>query len=302
MNFRGFLMSKQNKSESKLMSIDKKSVLVTGANSGIGLATAQYLTSQGFHVYAGARNIAALESLLNNSNITPVKLDVTNTEDVLSAKEIIDQRATGLCGLVNNAGITKAGPLMDVSVEDLRAQFEVNVFGVHQITQAVFPLLLQTKGRIVMMSSDSGFFATPFVGPYCSSKFALEGYADSLRREVLPYGLKVILIEPGRIMTPIWKKGEQILKSEKFVHSIFWREAKAMGEYAIRKGKTSGLPSIEVAKIVYAALTAKNPKLRYIVAENKFEYQMMKILPAWYVDKMVMKKVQVVTQQEEQKQ
>lgn len=186
---------------------DLRSILVTGANSGIGLATAQYLASQGFHVYAGARNIATLEGLYKNSNITPVKLDVTNKEDVASVKKIIDRKASGLFGLVNNAGITKAGPLMDVSVEDLREQFEVNLFGVHQITQALFPMLLQAKGRIVMMSSDSGFFATPFVGPYCSSKFALEGYADSLRREVILCGVKVILIEPGRIMTPIWNKG-----------------------------------------------------------------------------------------------
>ena len=283
------------------MSADFKSILVTGANSGIGLATAQYLASQGFHVYAGARNTATLEDLCKTPNITPVQLDVTNTEDIINVRKIIEQRKPALFGLVNNAGITKAGPLMDVSVEDLRAQFEVNLFGVHQITQAFFSLLLQAKGRIVMISSDSGFFATPFVGPYCSSKFALEGYSDSLRREIVPHGMKVILIEPGRIMTPIWNKGEKILKSEKNVKSIFWREAKAMGEYAIRKGKTSGLPPIEVAKVVHTALTAGNPKLRYIVAKNKFEYQMMKILPSWYVDQRVIRKIQRVTKEEETK-
>ena len=181
---------------------------------------------------------------------------------------------------------------MDVSVEDLRAQFEVNLFGVHQITQAMFPLLLKTKGRIVMMSSDSGFFATPFFGPYCSSKFALEGYSDSLRREITPYGVKVIIIEPGRITTPIWDKGEKNLN--KYADSLFAVEAKAIGEYAIRKGKTTGLAPIEIAKTVYHVLIAANPKLRYIVAENKLEYQMIKILPASYVDKLAMKKVQKV--------
>ncbi|MGD0020875.1 MAG: SDR family oxidoreductase [Smithellaceae bacterium] len=283
------------------MSNGSKSILVTGANSGIGQAMAEYLVSQGFHVYAGARNTVDLENLRKNPNITPVKLDVTNAEDIIEVKKIIEQNAVGLFGLVNNAGITKAGPLMDVSVEDLRAQFEVNLFGVHQITQALFPLLLQAKGRIVMMSSDSGFFATPFVGPYCSSKFALEGYSDSLRREIIPYGVKVILIEPGRIKTPIWDKGEKILKSEKHARSIFWKEAKAIGEYAIQKGKTSGLPPIAVAKTVYHALTVVNPKLRYIVAENSFEYKLMKILPAWYVDKLVLKKVHEVTRLAAQK-
>ena len=268
------------------------SVLVTGANTGIGLAITQYLASRGMHVFAGARKQEALESLAKNSNVTPLKLDVTNAEDIKKAKKIIEEKTAGLFALVNNAGIGNGGPLMDVSVEDLRAQFEVNLFGVHQITQAVFPLLLKAKGRIVMMSSDSGFFATPFFGPYCSSKFALEGYSDSLRREIIPYGVKVIIIEPGRITTPIWDKGEKYLN--KYADSLFAVEAQAIGKYAIRKGKTAGLSPLEVAKTVYQVLTVPNPKLRYIVAENKFEYQMMKILPASYVDKLTLKKVQKV--------
>lgn len=274
------------------MTNNQPSVLVTGASTGIGLAITQYLASRGMHVFAGARKQEALESLAKNSNVTPLQLDVTNTENIKQAKKIIEEKTAGLFALVNNAGIGNGGPLMDVSVEDLRAQFEVNLFGVHQITQAVFPLLLKAKGRIVMMSSDSGFFATPFFGPYCSSKFALEGYADSLRREIIPYGVKVIIIEPGRITTPIWDKGEKYLN--KYADSLFAVEAQAIGKYAIRKGKTAGLSPLEVAKTVYQVLTIPNPKLRYIVAENKFEYQMMKILPASYVDKLTLKKVQKV--------
>jgi len=274
------------------MTNNRPSVLVTGASTGIGLAITQYLASRGMHVFAGARKQEALESLAKNPNVTPIPLDVTNAEDIKQAKKIIEEKTAGLFGLVNNAGIGNGGPLMDVSVEDLRAQFEVNLFGVHQITQAVFPLLLKAKGRIVMMSSDSGFFATPFFGPYCSSKFALEGYSDSLRREIIPYGVKVIIIEPGRITTPIWDKGEKYLN--KYADSLFAVEAQAIGKYAIRKGKTAGLSPLEVAKTVYQVLTIPNPKLRYIVAENKFEYQMMKILPASYVDKLTLKKVQKV--------
>lgn len=274
---------------------NQKSVLVTGASSGIGLATAEYLAAQGFHIYAGARDKNALLFLSKISNITPVKLDVTDTSDIIEVKRIIEEKATGLFGLVNNAGITKAGPLMDVTVEDMRAQFEVNLFGIHQITRALFPFILQATGRIVMMSSDSGFFATPFVGPYCSSKFAVEGYSDSLRREITPYGVKVILIEPGRIATPIWDKGEKMLMSAKHQNSIFWKEVKALGDYSIRKGKTTGLSPLVVAKIVYQALILKKPKLRYIVARNSFEYRLMKILPSWYVDRLVLKKLHKVT-------
>lgn len=283
------------------MSENSKSVLVTGAGSGIGQATAQYLAANHFHVFAGARNLDDLKDLCQDPAITPVKLDVTCAEDVLDAKKFIEARGTGLFGLVNNAGITKAGPLMDVSIKELREQFEVNVFGIHQITQAVFPLLLGAKGRIVMMSSDSGFFATPFVGPYCSSKFALEGYADSLRREIIAHGMKVILIEPGRIRTPIWIKAERMVKEVKPSQSVFWREARAMGRYAIRKGKTGGLPPIAVAKVVHTALTCANPKLRYMIAKNKFEYQLMKILPASYVDRLIIKKIQKVMIEEEAK-
>jgi short-subunit dehydrogenase len=272
----------------------QKSVLVTGANSGIGLACAEYLAANGFHVYAGARDTKTLNDLNKNSNITAVKLDVTSQSDVIGVKKIIEESGTGLFGLVNNAGITKAGALMDVSVEDMRAQFEVNLFGVHQVTQALFPFILQAKGRIVMMSSDSGFFATPFVGAYCSSKFALEGYSDSLRREITPYCVKVILIEPGRIVTAIWDKGEKILTDAKYAHSMFWKESKALGQYSIRKGKTTGLPPIAVAQTVYQALILENPKLRYIVAKNSFEYRLMKIFPAWYVDRLVLKKVRDV--------
>jgi short-subunit dehydrogenase len=271
---------------------NQQSVLVTGANTGIGLAITQYLASKGMHVFAGARKKEALINLAKITNVTPLKLDVTEAEDIKQARIIIEEKSSGLFALVNNAGIGKGGPLIDVSVEDLRAQFEVNLFGVHQITQAVFPLLLKAKGRIVMMSSDSGFFATPFFGPYCSSKFALEGYADSLRREIAPYGVKVIIIEPGRVTTPIWDKGEKYLN--KYDDSLFAVEAKAIGEHAIRKGKTTGLSPLEVAKTVYKVLTTPNPKLRYIVAKNKFEYLMMKILPASYVDKLTRKKVQKV--------
>jgi NAD(P)-dependent dehydrogenase (short-subunit alcohol dehydrogenase family) len=269
-----------------------KSILITGAHTGIGRATAEFLASHGFLVYAGVRSYEAMHDLENISNKTPLQLDVTNPSDIEEMKKIIEENGIGLYGVVNNAGIAKAGPLMDISVEDLRTQFEVNLFGIHQVTQAVFSFILQSKGRIVMMSSDSGFFATPFFGPYCASKFALEGYSDSLRREILPYDVKVILIEPGRINTPIWDKGQEFLT--KYPGSLFAKEAFAIGEHAIHRGKTVGLPPIEVAKAVYVALTVPKPKLRYLVASNTAEYKLMKILPTGYVDKLAVNKVQNV--------
>ena len=269
----------------------RKSILITGANSGIGRATAEYLSSREFHVYAGARDNDSLEQLATIPNVTPVKLDVTDPEDIARTIETIRDKETGLFGLVNNAGITKVGPLMDLETQELRDQFEVNFFGVHEVTRAFFPLLLQARGRIVMISSDSGFFATPFVGPYCSSKFAIEGYSDSLRREITPHGVKVILIEPGRITTPIWDKTEKIINPEKLEKSLFREEASALAKYSIRKGKSDGLPPEAVAVTIYKALTQPTPKLRYIVAKNSLEYKLIKILPAKWVDRMVSNKI-----------
>ncbi|TFF96036.1 MAG: SDR family oxidoreductase [Promethearchaeota archaeon] len=264
-----------------------KYILITGASTGIGRATAEFLAESGFNIYGGVRKDTDFQELAKLKNIKPIKLDVTNKESIQKAFNYIKKQNTGLDGLVNNAGIARAGPLMDLPIEDLKEQFEVNLFGIHRITKTFFPLLKKNKGRIIMISSDSGFFATPFFGPYCSSKFALEGYSDSLRRELLLCNMKLIIIEPGRVKTPIWDKGEDLLKRES--HSIFMKYAKKIGKDAIKKGKTKGISPREVAKIVYKALTQKNPKLRYLIAPSTFKYRLIKLLPEKWVDKMVNK-------------
>lgn len=270
----------------------QKWVLVTGAATGIGRATAEYLTKNGFGVYAGARKPADLDALAKIPGIQPIKLEVTSDSDVQAVIAEIEKKGTGLYGLVNNAGIVKAGPLMDLPLDHIREIMEVNFFAVHRITKACFPLLLASRGRIVMMSSDSGFFGTPFSGPYCSSKFALEGYTDSLRRELIPTGIKLSLIEPGHVNTAIWDKTEQILKQFEGVDSIFRADAEKLAKYAINKGRTRGLPPVEVAKVIYTALTATKPKIRYLVAKHKLEYYLVRILPATKVDKMVREKIE----------
>ncbi len=264
-------------------------VLITGASTGIGRATAQYLSSKGFYIYAGFRNSKDLEALSKLDNIQPLQLDVTCSDEISSAVEMIKSKGTGLFSVINNAGIAKAGPLMDLPETDLREQFDVNLMGVHQVTKACFPLLLKSKGRIIMISSDSGFFATPFFGPYCSSKFALEGYSDSLRRELMLVGVKVIIIQPGRVSTPIWDKGEALFDS--FKDSIFMNYAKKIGEHAIAKGKTTGLAPIEIARTIYLALTRKQPKIRYLIAPNPFKYRIIKLLSGKSVDRLIYKEL-----------
>ncbi|TFG05613.1 MAG: SDR family oxidoreductase [Promethearchaeota archaeon] len=269
------------------MSIPNNHVLITGASSGIGRACAEYLASNGFKVYAGARKQHDIKELSNIENINALEIDVTKQDTIERAIEYIRNQKTGLCALINNAGIARAGPLMELPVDELHEQFDVNLFGIHRITKAVFPFLLQSKGKIIMMSSDSGFFATPFFGPYCSSKFALEGYSDSLRRELLIFDVNVVIIEPGRVKTSIWDKGEELFKSliSRLKGSIFETIAKEVGEYAIRKGKTEGLNPKEVAKLVYKILLVKEPKTRYLIAPDKLRYRLIKILPDKTIDK-----------------
>lgn len=272
-----------------IMTKKEKWILVTGASTGIGRAAAEYLAANGFNVYACARKQADLDELAAIDNITSIELDVTKDEDVADAADFVRKQGTGLYGLLNNAGVANAGPLMDLDVGEIEKQFDINLFGVHRVTKAFFPFLLESKGRIVMMSSDSGFFATPFFGPYCSAKFALEGYSDSLRRELMTLGVKVVIIQPGRINTPIWDKGERLLAG--FSGSIFEKQARALGEYAIRKGKTTGLPPVEAAEAVFKAFTRKKPKLRYLIAPNKKKYYIIKVLPGIIVDRMIKKEL-----------
>ncbi len=215
---------------------------------------------------------------------------MTSSEDIEEMKKFIESQGNGLYAVFNNAGIAVAGPLMDIDPEEIDNQFKVNVTGVHRVTRAVFPYLLESHGRISMMSSDSEFFATPFFGPYCASKHALGGYSDSLRRELLLYGVKVVKIQAGRVTTEIWDKGEGIL--EKYKDSMFAKEAGAIGKYAIHKGKTAGLDPIEVAKLIYKVLTLEKPKTSYLIAPSTLKYRIIKLLSEKKIDKMVQKELQ----------
>jgi NAD(P)-dependent dehydrogenase (short-subunit alcohol dehydrogenase family) len=269
-----------------------KWVLVTGARTGIGRATVEHLAAHGFGVYAGARKQEDLDALGKLPGVVPLRLDVQRDADVQVALDLVTNAGTGLFGIVNNAGIVKAGPLMDVPVADMIEQFDVNVIGTHRVTKAFLPLVIASKGRVVMISSDSGFFATPIFGPYCAWKFAVEGYADSLRREVGRLGVTVAIIEPGRIATPIWNKGEALLSWEP--SSPLIALAKKVGRHAIDRGNAKGLPPVEVAKIVHRALISKKPKLRQIVASNKAEYMLLRVLPTSVVDSLVAKKMKKI--------
>ncbi|TFG04628.1 MAG: SDR family oxidoreductase [Promethearchaeota archaeon] len=270
----------------------RKWICITGASTGIGRATTEYLAQKGFSIYATARKQSDLDDLNQLDYVTSIQLDVTKPQEVAAAFNFINSQGTGLDALINNAGIACAGPLMDLPEADLIEQLDVNLVGIHRVTCAFFSLLLKSQGRIIMVSSNSGFFAAPFFGPYNVSKFALEGYADTLRRELLLYGMKVIIIQPGSIHTPIWKKGETYLEDDRFQSSLFKDEARGIGEYAIKKGTTKGMNPIKVAEAIHKALTQKKPKLRYLIAPDRFRNFLLRHLPDSWIDNMIKKELQ----------
>ncbi len=250
------------------------SVLITGASTGIGAACALALDKRGYRVFAGVRRAIDGEVLRQNAStqFTPLLLDVTDAASVAEAARLLrNQPNSGaLAGLINNAGIAVAGPLEFVSPDRLRQQFEVNVVGVLAVTQALLPLLRNGPGRIVNISSVSGRLASPFVGPYCASKFALEALSDSLRVELNPWRIPVSVVEPGVINTPIWQKS---LAANASVlddmpaesRQLYGREVAAMQQFA-RSAK--GQEPEAVARVVVRALTAANPKTRYVVGTD----------------------------------
>ena len=269
----------------------KGCILVTGAASGIGKATVLTLAKKGFGVYATYatdKSQAELEKLREVGGIEAFKLDITNDGDVESAVAFIEEKGINLLALVNNAGIFSPGPLMEYPVERLIEQYNVNVFGTHRLTRALFPLLLKSRGRIVNVSSVAGFVATPFSGPYASSKHALEGWSDSLRRELMPWGVKVIVVEPALIDTPLWDKDLEG-RIERYRGSIFYEANRKKLEHEAAEAKTRGVQPEIVAEAIHQAVTAPNPKPRYLVTNHPVQHRMVKILPDTLLDRLVIK-------------
>lgn len=252
----------------------QRAVLVTGASTGIGRATALLLDSSGFTVFAGVRKQADAESLAAESSgrLVPLTIDVTKPTDVRAAAHAIEKSGIPLVGLVNNAGVAAAAPLEFVPVDDFRHQLEVNVVGQLAVTQAVLPLLRASKGRIVNITSIGGLIAGQMLGPYNASKFALEAMTHTLRQELAPWGIEVIAIEPGQIATPIWATSaatadrmQEHMPPE--MVELYGARVQGARDMATNAAK-NGLPPIEVAKVIERALTARRPRTRYPVGTD----------------------------------
>ena len=249
-------------------------VLVTGASTGIGRATALLLDSHGFTVFAGVRKTADAESLAAaaSDRLVPLMIDVTDAKQVAAAAAVVTESGLPLVGLVNNAGMAAAAPLEFIPIDEFRNQIEINLVGQLAVTQSVLPLLRESKGRIVNVTSIGGLIASSMLGAYNASKFALEAVTHTLRQELKPWGIEVIAIEPGRIATPIWSTAsataDRMLDSmpaeavELYGPSI--QGARDMAA-AASKG---GLAPERVAEVIEKALTVRRPRTRYPVGTD----------------------------------
>ncbi len=271
-----------------------KSVVITGASTGIGRACALRMERAGWRVFAGVRKGADGASLRAEASerLTPVFVDVTDATSI--AAMAAEVRAAlgdgGLHGLVNNAGMATGGVLEFVDLNELRRVLEVNVTGQLAVTQPLIPLLRRGKGRIVMMSSIAGRSSTPLLGLYAASKHALEALTDALRLELHPWGIHVSSIQPGTIATPIWGKALDFAKDVLPTYPPKALELYGPLVEAMFKslGKTKGIPAEAVAEAVFHALTAATPKTRYVVGQDAKVRMWIERLPDRWRDRVML--------------
>ena len=248
---------------------EQPAVLVTGASSGIGRKITETLASQGWFVYAGARKPEDIASLNTIRNVQAVRLDVTVTADIAAAVETVRAGGRGLYGVVNNAGIAVLAPLINVEENELQSIFDVNVFGPYRITKAFAPMLIESKGRVVTISSISGILSGPFFGPYSMSKHAMEAFGDALAVEMARFEVKSSLIEPGNYKSEIGRNtmAQAEAALERMMGTPFEQQARNM---VAAMGNYDNYPEPDdVAAATVHALSDPAPKMRYMVVATQ---------------------------------
>lgn len=270
-----------------------KTALVTGASSGIGRATVRRLDRAGWKVFAGVRKEEDAAALREESSplLEPLLLDITDADAIAAAATRIGAEAGGLDGLVDNAGGAVPGPLETLPIEDFRRQIELNLTAQLAVTQAMMPAIRKARGRIVLISSVGGRVALPFTGAYHAAKYGLEAVGDSLRQELAPWGIRVSIVEPGSIDTPIWQRGEasadETLAGSPRMQELY---GPAIERYrkVIRDTAERGIPPEKVAAKIQHALEARRPRTRYLIGiDAQVQGRLMPILPTPLVDRIV---------------
>jgi NAD(P)-dependent dehydrogenase (short-subunit alcohol dehydrogenase family) len=276
-----------------------QSVVITGASTGIGWATAKLLLDRGFRVFGSVRKQADADRLKGEfgANFTPLLFDVTDEAAVLAAAREVRTALNGetLTGLVNNAGIAVAGPLLQLPADQFRRQMDINVIGPIISTQAFGPLLgadpslKGPKGRIVMISSVAGKNGNPLSSAYSASKHAIEGLSESLRREMMLFGIDVIIVAPGAVKTPIWGKAGDVDVSA-FQNSPYAPALEKVRQFTKHLSEI-GLPPEKIAAAIAEALTSAHPKVRYQITPDPMRHLITGVLPKRMVDRIIAKRL-----------
>lgn len=270
-------------------------ILVTGCSSGIGRATALEAARRGHRVFASARNLADLADLEGRENVSTVAVDVTDPGAIAAAVDAALARAGRIDALVNNAGYGQYGAVEEVTLDEWRAQFDVNLFGAIAVTQAALPAMRrQRSGTIVNVSSVSGRVSVPFAAPYSASKHALEAVSDALRIELFPFGIRVVLVEPGPIETRFTDRARSIV-APLLGRPGPYRELYALAERAMESEFQRGRqPASAVARIVVDAIEARSPRPRYPVGlMSRVLFPLKTALPDRWLDGLMRKALRI---------
>jgi len=276
-----------------------RSVVITGASTGIGWAAARLLLDRGFRVFGSVRKPADADRLKSEFgvNFTALLFDVTDEPAVLAAAREVRTALDGetLAGLVNNAGIAVAGPVLGLSADEFRRQLDVNVMGPVIATQAFAPLLgvdpslKGPRGRIVMISSVAGKNGNPLTPAYAASKHAIEGLSESLRREMMLFGIDVIIVAPGAVKTPIWGKADEV-DMTRYQNSPYLPALQKVRQFT-RHLSEIGLPPEKIAERIAEALTSSQPKVRYAITPDPMRHLVTAMLPKRMVDRIIAKRL-----------
>jgi len=274
-----------------------KNIVITGVSTGIGYAAALRLTKAGYTVFGSVRNEDNAKRLQIElgENYHPLIFDVTDASAIEESAEYVTKVVgdNGIDALINNSGIALGGPILELPVDVFRKQFEVNVFGIITVTQVFSKLLGAYKGshhqgKIIMISSVAGKRSYPFVGPYSASKHALEGMSDALRRELMLYGIDVILVEPGPVKTDIWKKMPDP-ENNIFLQSDFEPALRKFNSM-FKQLENKGLDADVIAKRIEKIINSISPKTRYVLSPNKLRDHILPgLLPDRWLDKAMSK-------------
>ena len=273
-----------------------KSVVVTGVSTGVGWGITKVLTQKGFRVFGSVRKAEDAERLCAEfgANFIPLLFDVTDEPAVQAAALRVREQLNSetLFGLVNNAGVAFPAPLIYQPTDDFRRQLEINLVSVLIVTKAFVPLLgidpslKGQPGRIVNISSVGGRSGNPFMGAYAASKHGLEGFSESLRRELMLHGIDVIIVGPGAVATPIWDKAEQADFSQ-FTNTEYYEAGMRLMKYMVKGGK-KGFPPEKVGEVVLHALTTARPRVRYAMIQvNSLRRFLQLFLPRRMMDRIL---------------